>query len=39
MVICLELGADYLHMAHCHSLSVASVKFRLVYLSGTGSPG
>jgi len=29
MVICLEQGAD-LHMAHCHSLSVASVKSRLV---------
>ena len=32
MVICLERGA-YLHMAqlfHCHSLSVASVKSRLV---------
>ena len=24
---------------HCHSLSLASVKSRLVYLSGTGSPG
>jgi len=24
---------------HCHSLSLASVKYRLVYLSGTGSPG
>ena len=29
MVICLEQGAD-LHMAHCHSLSLASVKSRLV---------
>ena len=32
MVICLERGAD-LHMAqliHCHSLSLASVKSRLV---------
>jgi len=24
---------------HCHSLSLASVKSRLVLLSGTGSPG
>jgi len=24
---------------HCHSLSLASVKSRLVFLSGTGSPG
>ena len=24
---------------HCHSLSLASVKSRLFYLSGTGSPG
>jgi len=24
---------------HCHLLSLASVKSRLVYLSGTGSPG
>jgi len=24
---------------HCHSLSLVSVKSRLVYLSGTGSPG
>ena len=24
---------------HCHSLSLASVKSRLVYLCGTGSPG
>ena len=24
---------------HCHSLSLASVKSRLVYLSGTDSPG
>ena len=24
---------------HCHSLSLASVESRLVYLSGTGSPG
>ena len=24
---------------HCHSLSLAPVKSRLVYLSGTGSPG
>jgi len=24
---------------HCHSLSLASAKSRLVYLSGTGSPG
>ena len=24
---------------HCHSLSLASVKSRLVHLSGTGSPG
>jgi len=24
---------------HCHSLSLASVKSRLVYLSGTGTPG
>jgi len=24
---------------HCHSLSLASVKSRLIYLSGTGSPG
>jgi len=24
---------------HCHSLSLASVNFRLVYLSGTGLPG
>ena len=24
---------------HCHSLSLASVKSRLVYLSGSGSPG
>ena len=29
MVICLERGAD-LHMAHCHSLSLASAKSRLV---------
>jgi len=28
VVICLERGAD-LHMAHCHSLSLASVKSRL----------
>ena len=24
---------------HCHSFSLASVKYRLVYLSGTRSPG
>jgi len=29
VVICLECGAD-LHMAHCHSLSLAPVKSRLV---------
>jgi len=29
MVVCLERGAD-LHMGHCHSLSLASVKSRLV---------
>jgi len=29
MVICLERDAD-LHMAHCHSLTLASVKSRLV---------
>ena len=28
-----------LSWCHCHSLSLASVKSRLVYLSGTGSPG
>jgi len=33
VVICLELGD-----CHCHSLSLASVKSSLVYLSGTGSP-
>ena len=26
-------------LCHCHSLSLASVKSRLVYLSGTGLPG
>jgi len=40
MVICLERGADLqASRCHCHSLSLASVKSRLVYLSGTGSPG
>jgi len=29
VVICLEQDAD-LHIAHCHSMSLASVKFRLV---------
>ena len=29
MVVCLERGGD-LHMGHCHSLSLASVKSRLV---------
>jgi len=41
VVVCLELGAD-LHMARlmpCYSLSVASVKSRLVFLSGTDLPG
>ena len=40
MVICLERGAD-LHMARLMPLpllSLASVKSRLFYLSGTGSP-
>jgi len=37
LVICLERGAD-LHMAQLMPLPVASVKSRLVYLSGTGSP-
>jgi len=44
VVICLERGAD-LHMAQLMplpltvSLSLASVKSRLVHLSGTGSHG
>jgi len=40
MVICLERGAD-LHMAQLMPLplTVSSVKSRLFYLSGTGSPG
>ena len=29
VLVCLEQGVD-LHMAHCHSLSLASVKSRLV---------
>ena len=37
MVIGLERGAD-LHMAELMPLSLALVKSRLVYLSGTGSP-
>ena len=41
MVICLEQGADYIWPSwyHCYSLSLASVKSRLVYLSGSGLPG
>jgi len=38
VVICLEQGAD-LHMAQLMPLPLASVKSRLLYLSGTGSPG
>jgi len=42
VVVCLERDAD-LHMAHLMPLpltvSLASVKSRFVYLSGTGSPG
>jgi len=41
MVICLERGAD-LHMAQRMPLPLtvsALAKCRLVYLSGTGSPG
>jgi len=37
VAICLEQGAD-LHMAQLMPLSLVSVKSRLVYLSGTGSP-
>ena len=41
VVICLQRGAD-LHIAqrcYCHSLSLASLKSRLVFPSGTGSSG
>ena len=41
MVICLERVQICIwpSWCHCHSLSLASVKSRLVYLSGTDSPG
>ena len=41
MVTCLVRGADFIwpSWCHCHSLSLALVKRRLVYLSSTGSPG
>ena len=44
MVVCLERGADCLHMVQLMSLhpktpsSLASFKSRQVYLSGTGVP-
>ena len=44
MVICLERGADCLHMVQLMPLhpqtasSLASFTWRLVYLSGTGLP-
>ena len=43
VVISLERGVGLAFepsvWCHCHSLSLASVKSRLVYLSGTGCPG